>query len=35
MADTAVADPDSGLSPAQLASRHGLTVAGERPGLLA
>jgi teichoic acid transport system permease protein len=33
MADTAVADPDSGVSPAQLAARHGLTVAGERPSL--
>jgi len=35
MATTAVADPDSGLSGAQLAARHGLTVAGERPGLVA
>jgi teichoic acid transport system permease protein len=35
MANTAVADPDSGLSPAELAARHGLTVAGERPSLVA
>jgi teichoic acid transport system permease protein len=34
MAGTTVADPGSGLSPAQLAARHGLTVAGKRPGLL-
>ncbi|GIJ35800.1 ABC transporter permease [Micromonospora sediminimaris] len=26
-----LADPDSGLTPAQLAARHGLRVAGERP----
>ena len=31
MADTAVADAESGLSPAQLAARYGLSVAGERP----
>lgn len=35
MADTAVAGPDAGPSPAELAARHGLTVAGRRPGLLA
>ncbi|WP_341720151.1 ABC transporter permease [Micromonospora sp. FIMYZ51] len=29
----ALADPDSGLTPAQLAARHGLRVAGERPSL--
>jgi teichoic acid transport system permease protein len=34
MAGTTVADPDSGLSPAELAARHGLSVAGERPGLI-
>jgi len=34
MANTAVADADSGLSPAQLADRYGLTVAGERPTLV-
>jgi teichoic acid transport system permease protein len=33
MAGTTVADPDSGLSPAQVAARHGLTVAGARPSL--
>lgn len=33
MANTAVADPDSGLSQAQLAARYGLRVAGERPPL--
>ncbi|MEU5550413.1 ABC transporter permease [Micromonospora sp. NPDC047793] len=33
MANTALADPDSGLTPAQLATRHGLRVAGERPSL--
>ncbi|PWU44318.1 ABC transporter [Micromonospora globispora] len=33
MANTAVADPDSGLSQAQLAQRYGLRVAGERPPL--
>ncbi|MEQ4303033.1 ABC transporter permease [Plantactinospora sp. B6F1] len=35
MAPTAVADPDSGLTGAQLAARYGLTVAGERPTLIA
>ncbi|HEU5110078.1 MAG TPA: ABC transporter permease [Micromonosporaceae bacterium] len=35
MAGTTVADPGSGLTPAELAARHGLTVAGQRPGLLA
>jgi len=35
MADTALAAPDSELSRAQLAARHGLTVAGERPRLVA
>jgi len=35
MADTAVADPDAALSPAQLAARHGLGVAGSRPSLAA
>ncbi|SDZ38049.1 teichoic acid transport system permease protein [Micromonospora pattaloongensis] len=35
MPHTAVADADSGLSPAQLAARHGLGVAGERPTLAA
>jgi teichoic acid transport system permease protein len=34
MANTAVADADSGLSPAALADRYGLTVAGERPTLV-
>ncbi|MEN3610718.1 ABC transporter permease [Plantactinospora sp. ZYX-F-223] len=34
MATTAVADPDSGLTGAQLAARYGLTLAGERPGLV-
>lgn len=33
MANTALADPDSGLSQAQLAARYGLRVAGERPSL--
>ncbi|BCL16610.1 MULTISPECIES: ABC transporter permease [Micromonospora] len=33
MANTAVADADSGLTRAQLAARYGLTVAGERPTL--
>ncbi|MCI4065213.1 ABC transporter permease [Micromonospora sp. R77] len=33
MANTAVADPDSGLTQAQLAQRYGLRVAGERPPL--
>ncbi|PZF98310.1 ABC transporter permease [Micromonospora deserti] len=33
MADTALADPDSGLTQAQLAARYGLRVAGERPSL--
>lgn len=33
MANTAVADPDAQLSRAQLAARHGLTVAGARPTL--
>ncbi|MET8837372.1 ABC transporter permease [Micromonospora sp. NPDC004540] len=33
MANTAVADPESGLSRAQLAKRYGLRVAGERPPL--
>ncbi|MBX7268073.1 ABC transporter permease [Micromonospora sp. Llam7] len=28
-----LADPDSGLTPAQLAARHGLRVAGQRPSL--
>lgn len=35
MTDTAVVDPDSDLPLADLAARHGLTVAGARPGLLA
>ncbi|MDG4786323.1 ABC transporter permease [Micromonospora sp. WMMD1102] len=35
MATTAVADPDSGLTGAQLAARYGLGVAGERPRLAA
>ncbi|MFI6819906.1 ABC transporter permease [Micromonospora sp. NPDC050187] len=35
MANTAVADADSGLTGAQLAARHGLSVAGERPTLSA
>lgn len=34
MADTAVADPNAGLSPAQLAARFGLGVAGERPSMV-
>lgn len=34
MAPTAVADPDSGLTGAELAARYGLTVAGERPTLV-
>ncbi|PZG16820.1 ABC transporter [Micromonospora craterilacus] len=33
MANTALADPDAGLPPAQLAARHGLRVAGQRPSL--
>ncbi|MFJ8580587.1 ABC transporter permease [Micromonospora sp. NPDC093277] len=33
MSNTAVADAESGLSRAELAARHGLTVAGERPSL--
>ncbi|MFI5834052.1 ABC transporter permease [Micromonospora sp. NPDC051300] len=33
MANTAVADPESGLTRAQLAGRYGLRVAGERPPL--
>ncbi|MGC5329114.1 ABC transporter permease [Micromonospora sp. DT62] len=33
MANTALADPDSGLSQAQLAARYGLRFAGERPSL--
>ncbi|WP_405425507.1 ABC transporter permease [Micromonospora sp. NBC_00617] len=33
MSNTAVADADSGLTGAQLAARHGLSVAGARPGL--
>ncbi|MGC1213522.1 MAG: ABC transporter permease [Micromonospora sp.] len=33
MANTAVADPNSGLTQAQLAQRYGLRVAGERPPL--
>ncbi|MFI0796360.1 ABC transporter permease [Micromonospora rubida] len=33
MANTAVADPESGLTRAQLAKRYGLRVAGERPTL--
>ncbi|MGN9813092.1 ABC transporter permease [Micromonospora sp. BQ11] len=33
MANTAVADADSGLTGAELAARYGLTVAGERPTL--
>ncbi|MEU4567485.1 ABC transporter permease [Micromonospora sp. NPDC023956] len=35
MADTAVADADSGLNRAQLAARYGLSVAGARPTLAA
>ncbi|MFE9655269.1 ABC transporter permease [Micromonospora sp. NPDC006431] len=35
MANTAVADADSGLTRAQLAARHGLSVAGARPTLAA
>jgi teichoic acid transport system permease protein len=34
MANTAVADPESGLTRAQLAHRYGLRVAGERPHLV-
>ncbi|KAB1911956.1 ABC transporter permease [Micromonospora sp. AMSO31t] len=34
MANTAVADPESGLTRAQLAQRYGLRVAGERPRLV-
>ncbi|GAB3180266.1 teichoic acid transport system permease protein [Micromonospora palomenae] len=33
MADTALVDPETGLTQAQLAARHGLRVAGERPSL--
>ncbi|MEV4489529.1 ABC transporter permease [Micromonospora coxensis] len=33
MADTALVDPVTGLTQAQLAARHGLRVAGERPSL--
>ncbi|MGC4855107.1 ABC transporter permease [Micromonospora sp. DT4] len=33
MATTALVDPDTGLTQAQLAARHGLRVAGERPTL--
>ncbi|MGR6318381.1 ABC transporter permease [Micromonospora soli] len=33
MANTAVADPESGLTRAQLAQRYGLRIAGERPPL--
>ncbi|MEU6207798.1 ABC transporter permease [Micromonospora musae] len=33
MANTALADPDAGLTQAQLAARYGLRVAGERPTL--
>ncbi|MEU4778195.1 ABC transporter permease [Micromonospora sp. NPDC023633] len=33
MANTTVADPDSGLTGAELAHRYGLRVAGERPSL--
>ena len=33
MANTAVADPNSGLSQAELAKRYGLRIAGERPPL--
>ncbi|MEV4202117.1 ABC transporter permease [Micromonospora globbae] len=33
MANTALADPDAGLTQAQLAARYGLRVAGERPPL--
>lgn len=35
MTDTAVVDPDADLPLAELAAKHGLTVAGARPGLLA
>lgn len=35
MANTAVADPDSGLTQRQLAERYGLTFAGSRPSLAA
>jgi teichoic acid transport system permease protein len=34
MADAAVGLPDSGLTPAQLAARYGLHVAGDRPSLV-
>lgn len=34
MANTALAGPDAGLTQAQLAARHGLRVAGERPSLV-
>ncbi|MFF5173176.1 ABC transporter permease [Micromonospora sp. NPDC000089] len=33
MATTALVDPETGLTQAQLAARHGLKVAGERPSL--
>ncbi|WP_410812030.1 ABC transporter permease [Micromonospora sp. 067-2] len=33
MATTALVDPETGLTQAQLAARHGLRVAGERPSL--
>ncbi|AEB43881.1 MULTISPECIES: ABC transporter permease [Micromonospora] len=33
MANSTLADPDSGLPPAQLAARHGLRMAGQRPSL--
>ncbi|HEX5541276.1 MAG TPA: ABC transporter permease [Micromonospora sp.] len=33
MTETVIADPDSGLTGAQLAARHGLRVAGARPSL--
>jgi len=35
MANTAVADPDAGLTQRQLAERYGLTFAGARPSLVA
>ncbi|MEH1166233.1 ABC transporter permease [Micromonospora sp. CPCC 205539] len=34
MATTALVDPETGLTQAQLAARHGLRVAGERPALV-
>ncbi|MEU7652862.1 ABC transporter permease [Micromonospora taraxaci] len=34
MATTALVDPDTGLTQAQLAARHGLRVAGERPSVV-